>query len=111
MVDTVGYCGGANELDGFLDTLRWNFNCDGHLFPHGGLDHIKYAISLLDTGSNRQIPAQRLAEKTEPSEWAGDLPAESDPCLQDLKLFWQETAKVYVDKDRRCVAVISLMQC
>jgi len=47
---------------------------------------------------------------TDPSEWAGDLSAESDPCLHDCDLFSQEMAKVYGDKDRRRVAVITLIQ-
>ena len=46
----------------------------------------------------------------DPSEWAGNLSAESDPCLQDFDLFSQEMAKVYGDKDRRHVAVITLIQ-
>jgi hypothetical protein len=48
--------------------------------------------------------------KTDPSEWAGDLFAESDPCLQDFDLFSQEMAKVFGDKDQLRVAVITLMQ-
>ena len=47
---------------------------------------------------------------TDPSEWAGDLSAESRPCLQNFKLFPQEMAKVYRDKDQHHVAVITLMQ-
>jgi hypothetical protein len=35
MVDPVRYCGGAKELDRFLDALGSNFNCHGHLFPCG----------------------------------------------------------------------------
>jgi len=46
----------------------------------------------------------------DPAEWAGDLSAESGSCLLDFDLFLQEMAKVYGDKDRRCVAVITLMQ-
>jgi len=45
MVDPVRYCGGAKELDRFLNTLRSNFNSHGHPFPRGGPDHVKYAIS------------------------------------------------------------------
>jgi len=47
---------------------------------------------------------------TDPSEWAGNLFAESDPLLQDFDLFSQEMAKVYGDKDRQHLAVITLMQ-
>jgi hypothetical protein len=110
MVDPVRYCGGAKELDRFLDALRSNFNSHGHLFPRGGPDHVKYAISLLDSWSTHQNPAQRQTEMMDPSEWAVDLSAESDPCLQDFDLFSQEMTKVYGDKDRRRIAVIRLMQ-
>jgi hypothetical protein len=48
MVDPVRYCGGPKELDRFLDALHSNFTSHGHLFPRGGPDHVKYAISLLD---------------------------------------------------------------
>jgi hypothetical protein len=47
---------------------------------------------------------------TDPLEWACDLCAGSDPCLQDFDLFSQQMAKVYGDKDRRRVGVITLMQ-
>jgi hypothetical protein len=46
---------------------------------------------------------------TDPSEWAGNLSVESDPCLHDLDLFSQQMAMVYGDKDRRRVAVITVM--
>ena len=46
----------------------------------------------------------------DPLEWAGDLSAGSDPCLQDFGLFSPEMAKVYGDKDQHCVAVSTLMQ-
>jgi len=110
MVDPGRFCGGAKELDRFLDALSLNCNSQGHLFPCGGPDQVKYAISLLDAWSNHQNPTLRQTAMTDPSEWAGDLFAESDACLQDFHLFAQEMAKVYGDKDRRCVAVITLMQ-
>jgi hypothetical protein len=47
---------------------------------------------------------------TETLEWAGDLSAESGASLQDFDLFSQEVAKDYEDKNRRRVAVITLMQ-
>jgi len=110
MVDPVRYCGGSKELDPFLDALRSNFNSHGHLFPPGGPDHVKYANSHLDAWGNHQNPALRQIAMTDPSEWAGDLSAESGPCLQDFDLFSQEIAKVYGDKNQRRVAVITLMQ-
>jgi len=110
MVDPVRFCGGAKELDRFLDALCSNFNSHSHLFPRGGPDHVKYAISLLDAWSNHQNPTLIQTAMTDQSEWAGDLSAESDPCLQDFDLFSQEMPKVYGDQDRRHVAVITLMQ-
>jgi hypothetical protein len=47
---------------------------------------------------------------TDPSEWAGDLSAEFNPCLQNFALYSPQLAKVYGDKDQRCVAVLTLMQ-
>jgi hypothetical protein len=49
-------------------------------------------------------------EMTDPLEWLCDLSVDSGRCLQDCDLFSQEMAKVYGDKDRCCVAVITLMQ-
>jgi len=46
----------------------------------------------------------------DPSEWAGHLSVESGPCLQVFDLFSQEISKVYGDKHRRRVAVITVMQ-
>ena len=99
MVDPVRFCGGAKERDRFLNALCPNFNSHGHLFPRGGPVHVKYAISHLDGWSNHQNPILRQMAMTDPSEWAGDLSAESDPCLQDFDLISQEMAKVYGDKD------------
>jgi len=110
MVDPVQFCGGVKELDRFLGTLHSNFNSHGHLFPRGGPDHVKYAISLLDAWSNHHNPTLRQTAITDPSEWASDLSAESGPCLQDFDLFSQEMAKVYGHEDRRRMAVITLMQ-
>jgi len=95
MVDLVRFCGGAKELDRFLDALRSNFDSHGHLCPHGGPDHVKYAISLLDACGNHQNPTLGQTAMTDPSEWADDLSAESDPCLQDFNLLSPEMAKVY----------------
>jgi len=110
MVYPVRYFGGANKLDQFLDALPSNFNSHGHLFPHGGPDHVKYAISLLDAWSNHQNTALRQTAITDHSQRAGDLSAESCPCLQDFDFFSQEIAKVYGNKDRRHVVVITLMK-
>jgi len=78
MVDPVRFCGGAKELVQFLDALRSNFNSHSPLFPRSGPDHVKYAISLLDAWSNHQNPTLRQTAMTDPTEWAGDLSAESD---------------------------------
>jgi hypothetical protein len=110
MVDLVRFWGSAKKLDRFLDALRSNFNSHGHQFPCGGPDNVKYAISLLDAWSNHQNLTVRQTAMPDASEWVGDLSAESDPCPQDFDLFSQEMAKVYGDKDRRHMAVITLIQ-
>jgi hypothetical protein len=99
MVDPVRYCSGAKELDRFLDALRSNLNSHGHLFPRGGPDHVKSAISHLDAWRNHQYTTLRQTAMTDPSEWAVDLSAASDPCLQDFDLISHDMAKVYGDKD------------
>jgi len=40
MVDPLRYCGGAKELDKFLETLRSNFASHKHLFPRGDPDQV-----------------------------------------------------------------------
>jgi hypothetical protein len=49
MVDPVQYCGGAQEIDKFLQSLRWNFDGHKHLFPKGCCYRVKYGISFRDT--------------------------------------------------------------
>jgi len=63
------YCGGAKELDNFLDTLRSNFQCHVRFFPHGDPDKVKYAASLLSTWNNHPDPAQRQTQMTDPVKW------------------------------------------
>ena len=109
-VDPVKYCGGAKELDRYRDLLHLKLYSHGHLFPRGGPDHVKYAISLLDAWSNHQNPALRQMVMTDPSESAGDLSVGSDPCRQDFDLVSHQMARVYGENDRRRVAVITLMQ-
>ena len=60
MVDPLRYCGGAKELDKFLETLRSNFASHKHLFPRGDPDQVKYTVSFLDTGITTQI---RLSDR------------------------------------------------
>jgi len=109
MVDPVRYCGGVKELDWFLDALRLNFNSQGHLFPRGGPDHIKYVISLPDAWSNHQNLPLRQTAMTDPFEWDGDLSEDSDPCLQYFEICLHEMAHVHGDKDWWRVAVITPM--
>jgi hypothetical protein len=110
MNDPVRHCSGAKGLDQYLEALRSNFNSHDHLFPRGGPDHVTYMISLLDAWSNHQNAALTQTAMTDPAEWTGDLSVESDPCRQDFDLFSPEMAKGYGDKNRRRVAVITLMQ-
>jgi hypothetical protein len=110
MVDPIRFCGGAKELDRILDALRRNCNSHRHVFPCGGPNPIKCASSVLDSWSNYQNLTLRQTAMRDTSEWAGDLFAEFGPCLQHLYLFSEEMAKVYGDKDRRCMVVIMLIQ-
>jgi hypothetical protein len=109
MVSPMRFCGRAKELDKFLDALRSNFNSHKHLFPRGGPDQVHYAISLLDSWSNHSDPTQRQTSMTDPSEWASDLRADSDPCLEDFDLFAEEIYRIYGDKDRRNRAVMKML--
>jgi hypothetical protein len=43
-VDPLRYCGGAKELDKFLETLRSNFASHKHLFPRGNPDQVRRKI-------------------------------------------------------------------
>jgi len=110
MVDPVRYCGGAKEFDKFLESLRSNFDSHKHLFPKGGPDLVKYAISFLDTWNNHTDASQRQTENTDRSEWASDLRDDAHPCLQDFELFAQELMKMYGDKDRRLNSAMKAMQ-
>jgi len=110
MVDPAPYWGGAKDRERFLTSLRLNFSSHGHQLPRGGPYHVKYPISILDACSNHQNQILRQMAITDHWKWACDLSAESDPCLQDFDLFCQEMAKLYGNKDRQCVAVITLMQ-
>jgi len=110
MVDPVCYCSSAKELDRFLAVLWLNFKYYPHLFPSGGPDHGKYAISLVDAWSNCQNTTHKQKAMTDPTEWPGVLWSNSDPCLQELDHSSQEIAKVYGDTNQRHVAVITQMQ-
>jgi hypothetical protein len=79
------YCGGAKELDNFLNTLKSNFQSHRHLFPHGDPDEVKYAASLLSMWNNHPDPAQRETQMTDLVEWLRDLLRDSDPCLEDFE--------------------------
>jgi hypothetical protein len=52
MLDLLLYCGGAKELDKFLESLRSNFASQKHLFPRADPNPVKYAVSFLDTWNN-----------------------------------------------------------
>ena len=110
MVDPLRYCGGAKELDKFLETLRSNFASHKHLFSRGDPDQVKYAVSFLDTWNNQPDMAQRQTENTDPSEWASDLREAKDPCLENFELFANELQKIYGDKDRRLNSATTAMQ-
>jgi len=110
MVDPLRYCGGAKELDKFLETLWSNFASHKHLFPRGDPDQVKYAVSILDTWNNHPEMTQWQTENTDPAESASDLREAKDRCLDDFELFANELQKRYGDKDRRLNSATKAMQ-
>jgi hypothetical protein len=101
MVDPLPYCGGAKELDKFLETLPSNFASHKHLFPTGDSDEVKYAVSFLDTWNNHPDMAQGQTENTNPAEWSSDLQEAKNPCLDHFEHFANKLQMMYGDKDRR----------
>jgi predicted transcriptional regulator of viral defense system len=87
MVNPLQYCGGAKELDKFLETLRSNFASHKHLFPRGDPDQIKYAVSFLNTWNNHLDMTERQPENTDPAERVSDPREAKDKCLDDFQLF------------------------
>jgi len=110
MVDLLWYCGGAKELDKFLETLRSNFASHKHLFPRGDPDQVKYAVSFLNTWNNHSDTTQRQTENTDPSEWASDPREAKDPCLENFELFANKLQKMYGDTDRHLNSAAKAMQ-
>ena len=109
-VDPLGYCGGAKELDKFLETLRSNFAWHNHLFPRGDPDKVKYAVSFLDTWDNHPDLAQRQTDNTDTSEWASDLHEAKDPCLENFELLTNDLQQIYGDTDRGLISATTAMQ-
>jgi hypothetical protein len=50
MVASAQYCGGAKELDLFLETLRSNFASHKDLFPRGDPEQVKQKIRIHPSG-------------------------------------------------------------
>jgi hypothetical protein len=46
MVASAQYCGGAKELDKFLETLRSHFASHKDLFPRGDSEQVKQKIPI-----------------------------------------------------------------
>jgi len=106
MVNPVGYCGSAKELDQVLDALHSNWNSHHPLFPCGGPDHVKDTISLRNGWTDLQHLGIWKTAMTDHLEWAGDLSAEPEPILQDFDLLAQWQTKVDGDHNRCRAAVI-----
>jgi len=110
MVDPFQYCGGAKELDKFLQILQSNFASRKHLFPRGDPDQVKYAVSLLDTRNNHPDMTQQLTDNKVPAEWASDQREVKVLCLDDFELFANELQKMNEDIDRRLNSAKKAMQ-
>jgi len=110
MVDHLWYCGGAKELDKFLETLRSNFTSNNPLFPRGNPDQVKYAVSFLDTWNNHLDTTQRQTENRDPAKWARNLWEAMDLCLDDFELFLKKLQKMYGDNDRCLNLAMEAMQ-
>jgi len=110
MVDPLRYCGGAKELDKFVETLQSNIASHKHLFPRGDPNQVKYAVSFLDTWNYHPDMTQRQTENTDPAEWATYLREAKDQCLDDFELFPNVLHKMYGDKDRRLISATKAMQ-
>jgi len=100
VLDPLGYCGAAIELDEFLKTLRAHFVCHRHQFPRGDPDQVKYAVSCLDTWNNHPDMTRRQTEDMDPSEWASDQSEAKDQCLKNLELFPHDLRQMNGDTDR-----------
>ena len=44
LIDLTPFCGGAEELERYLTSLRINFESHRHLFPRGSTDYIRYTM-------------------------------------------------------------------
>jgi len=87
-----------------------NLNSHNYVLACSGQYYVKYTISLLDARHNHQNTALRQIAMTDPSERPGNLTVESEPCLQEYNLHSEEMPKIYSDRDRYHVAVITMGQ-
>jgi hypothetical protein len=110
MVDSVRYYGGAQNIDKFLESLRWNLDSHKHPVLKGDADWVKHAISHLVTWNNNTDASRRHSANTDPSEWVSDLRDEVHTWVQDFELFTQELMKMYGDKDRGLNAAMKAME-
>jgi len=109
-VDPFWYCGGANELDMFRETLRSNFASHNHQFPKGDHEQVKDAVCFLETWNNHPDMTQLQMERMYPGKLASNLREGKGPCLDDFKLFSSELHKVYAHQDRHLNPATNPMQ-
>jgi hypothetical protein len=106
MTDPNMFCGGAVELDAFLNHLKRNFASHESSFPRGDPDKVQYALGYLGTWSSHTDPKLKDNKMIDPVTWARDLEKASHPCLQNFELFEAELRRTYGDKDRRQKAAL-----
>jgi len=104
MPEPEKYCGGAIELDDFIALLRSNFESHGDLFPNGGPDKVKYALSFLGTWAQHPNTQMHKTEMIDPSTWGRNLRTANHACLHDFDAFAKEMLKTFGDPDRELKA-------
>jgi len=95
------YCGGAQELETFLSSLRSNFRTHTHLVPFGNTDKVQYPLDHHGSWANHLDHTLQKTTMTDLVNWGHDLLTDDHPCVHDLDLFITKIQKQYGDKDRR----------
>jgi hypothetical protein len=94
------YCGGAQELETYLGSLRSNFRTHKLLF-HDATEKVQYAVDHLGSWAYHCDRDMQKTTMIDPITWGQDLHKNNSTCLHDFNLFFGEIQKMFSDKDRR----------